>query len=326
MRYPPRKILAIDCSPFFRSLATLPALAALRVAHPQAVIVAAMSRGACELLNASGHINEAVDLGVSGRLTPGAVGAAKRAFKLVTATRNRSFDLVLDFSPRFETQLVARFGLGGRVVTPAIPSRLFDSVLGRKGKVLDHAVECVSVLRQVKVDIDPEPAGIRLPAEENARFEQLLGRHRSRGGEPIVLIHGCNSEQMPDNSWPGELAARLARGQHARVIAVDEPYSRDFTDRVGRSLPPNAIKLVAPRAMEVAAAVARASLVITDQPEMWHMARQLKTPMLELSFGQARQSDVGRVVISMASPAALDDAYDAGCEMLHQTRSPFLFG
>src|SRR5882762_7049665 len=118
MPHPARSILAIDAAPFGRSLALLPAMRALRASYPKALLVAATSTGIGELLGASGIIDEAIDLGVIKSSDRRFTGSLKRFAGLLKRARRLNFDLVLDFSPRIETQIAARLFVGARTLTP----------------------------------------------------------------------------------------------------------------------------------------------------------------------------------------------------------------
>src|ERR1051325_629330 len=116
MRDQPRSILIIDASPFGRSLVLLAVLRAIRAAHPYAHITAATASGTCELLTACKLADDTIDLG---HVHP-TQGSAKRLYKLFSRARRRNYDLVLDFSPRLETQMLARLSLRARTLTPMI--------------------------------------------------------------------------------------------------------------------------------------------------------------------------------------------------------------
>src|SRR6185436_373947 len=85
MPYRPRSILAIDASPFSRSLAVLPALQALQAAYPQARLVAAASRATCEILAVTG-LASLVDLGAVRSVDQGRGFALQSLIRLVRTT------------------------------------------------------------------------------------------------------------------------------------------------------------------------------------------------------------------------------------------------
>src|SRR6185503_16947767 len=106
MHYPAHSILAMDLSPFGRSLRLLPAISAIRKAYASAFIVVAANTGTCELITADNLADETIDLGVI-NMASGKSSGLKRSLTLAKRARRHSFDLILDFSPRLETMIVS---------------------------------------------------------------------------------------------------------------------------------------------------------------------------------------------------------------------------
>jgi ADP-heptose:LPS heptosyltransferase len=332
MSYQPRSVLITDVSPFGRSLFLLPAIRALRAAYPQTFIAVATSMGACELLSATGLVDEAIDLGI---IKPseggGYAGALKRAARLFNRSRHRDFDLVLDFSPRLETQMLSRFVVRGRVITPSRTPQVIEMLLGSRARAKrGQASDYQGVLRQLGIVMNDAQFAIALPSQEHAQFEQMLSKRGSRGGEPIVVLYAANPTSS--NGWPveafGETAVRLTHNFGARVIAADEPSDNAFTEAVGALLPQTAIKLVQPRAIELAAAIARASLVITDECGLAQVAMEMGTPVIEIGDNSTVQSASTAHRLARGSSRArvtTDEVYEIACEMLQSSRSASLF-
>jgi len=328
----PRSILVADVSPFGCSLFLLPAVRTLRAAYPKTFIAVATSKGTCELLTATGLADEVIDLGIIKSSPDGGYASAfKRAAQLFNRARRSDFDLVIDFSPRLETQMLSRFVMRARTITPSRMPQVIEMLLGAKSRgAKGQATSYESALRQLGIVMSGAQLAIRLPAEEHAQFEQVLDKRGSRGGEPIVVLYASNPAGA--GGWPvasfGEIAVRLAHNFGARVIAADEPSDKSFTEAVGALLPQTAIKLAEPRALELAAAIARASLVITDERGLAELAMELDTPVIEISDNSAAQppSKAHRVVAgSSRARVATDEVYDLACEMLQASRSASLF-
>ncbi|HYP27526.1 MAG TPA: glycosyltransferase family 9 protein [Blastocatellia bacterium] len=332
MSYAPRSILVIDTSPFGRSLSLLPSVRALRAAYPKTFITVAVNRGMSELLTAQKLADEVIDLGQikSGEQGPGA--SLKRLAQLVRKARRDDFDLVLDFSPRLETQALTRLFLRGRTITPSKLSNILDSLLGRRERgwrSADHGSECESVLSQLGLRCQEPGLLIEVPEDEHAKFEQNLERHGSRGGEPIVILHASNSGETFE--WPvahfAELASRLASNYGARIVALDDPACDGFTDAVGKLMPGGGIKMCAPRALELAAACARASIVVTDDSGLAALCGTVGTPVIELAdFPAPSHSRSHRVVQgSSRGRIEVEEVYSLACEMLRESRTVSLF-
>jgi len=288
--------------------------------------------GTCELLTVTGLVDEAIDLGIIKPLDDGSyAGAFKRAGRLLKGARRFDFDLVIDFSPRLETQMLFRFVVRARTITPSRMPHVIEMLLGGQWRrQRGHAVNYGSVLRQLGIAMADGEFAIRLPSEEHTQFEQMLSKRGSRGGEPIVVLYAANPASR--GGWPveafGETAARLANNFGARVIAADEPSDDSFTEAVSALLPDTAIKLAQPRALELTAAIARASLVITDESGLAQVAIEMGTPVIEIGDNSAGQpsSKAHRIVRgSSRSRVTTDEVYEIACEMLQSSRSASLF-
>src|SRR5262245_35724474 len=127
----PRSILVINQAHFGKALLMLPAMEALRRHFPRTFIRAAVATGIGELLLLHGLADEVIDLGITPAGEQNLGGAMKRLFKLLAKTRGGYDDLILDFSPRLETQIISRWRGSARYVTPSRISRLLDLLLKR---------------------------------------------------------------------------------------------------------------------------------------------------------------------------------------------------
>lgn len=337
MTNPPRSILVVESLPFGRALLSLPAIKALRFAYPKTLIAVAATRGIIELLTTGNLIDEPIDLGVVHTSNQGLFGAASRSARLFGSARKENFEMVLDFSPGPETQIISRIILGAKTVTPLSVGHFVDKLLGRNRtpRAGDHRAECASVLSQLGISVDDASPVILPSAEDNDKFEQLLARNKSRGGEPIAVLHGAIGDER--RGWPaekfGQLASMLSNNLGARVIAADEPHRRTFTGAVSSLLPKGSIKLASPRAIELLAAIARASIFITDEPGIADAASDFGTPVLEVAESSLiidRNDSSGSKnhrVIDGASRARIeaDDVYEIAAGMIQENRSSMLF-
>ncbi|MEK6304606.1 MAG: hypothetical protein AABO41_28315 [Acidobacteriota bacterium] len=320
MTYPAASILSIDVSPFGRSLALLPAMKVVREAYPNAFIAVAASTGICELLLNAGLVTETIDLGV---IKPVGEPSLNRIVRLIRNARRFNFDLVVDFAPRPETQFLSRLVLRARTITPSRLPLVIEFFTGGRRPIDERPRDYESVLRKLGLEARVGRVTITSAPEDNARFEELLSRSGSRGGEPVVVLYSAGGAE----AWPlasfGEIAHRLANNFNARVVAADEPADRVFTDALEAFLPKTAIKLAMPRAVEVMAAVARASLLITDEPNIATVAMGMGTPVIdvvELSNVVRRQGP-GSAPVS----GTTDEVYDEAAEILQESRSASLF-
>lgn len=331
MLYSARSILAIDMSPFGQSLALLPVMRALRASYPKTFLVAAAPGGTCELLRAGRLVDETISLGVVKVSDHGHAGGLKRLLGLVRGARRYSFDAILDFAPSLETQIVSRLVLRARVFTPSRLPRVIGMLLDLGSAGRPTRSDYANVLQQAGVEMNDARLAITPPVEEDARFEHRLASGGSRGGELIVLLYA--SKPGSRRFWPvgafGEIGTRLANNFNARIVAADEPTDHSFTRALSALLPPGTIKLAEPRALELIAAIARSSIVITDEPAIAQIASELSTPVIEIAdtiSTTIAPSSTHRIARgSSRSYVSADEVYEIASEMIQGNRSPSLF-
>src|SRR5215467_14637496 len=313
MRLDPESILALDASPFGRSLDLVPSINLVRAAHPGAYIAVAASAGICELLTSLRLVDKVVSLG---SIKPSRKGLGSSVLRLIRLSRSiggDEVDLVLDFSPGVATLL---FGLTRRakIITPVVNrrKRKGDANIGTNAGSRGRAAY-ESILDQLDLSTNISTWS-HVPAPfESSRFEQSLSRSGFKGGEPLLLLY--TGEVGWSRSWPihryTELAIRLHNSYGVRVIAADVPYSSDFTGSIGALLPKEAVKLLA--------AVARSSLVVTDDSGVAEMAGGLGTPVIDVGVPQGGVSKPG------SSSREIESVYQQACHLLLTSRTGGLF-
>jgi ADP-heptose:LPS heptosyltransferase len=319
MLYPANSILVIDVSPFGRSLELLPALEAIREAYPNAFIAVAASTGICELVVNGGLVSESIDLGV---IKADDTAGFKRAVRLIKDARRFNLDLVVDFAPKPETQFLSRFVLRARTITSARLPQVIEFLTRARRPGGERQAEYENVLRKLGLEV-----GGRLTykptSEENAKFEELLSRRGFKGGEPVVVLYTAGGV----GSWGfesfGEIAQRLTNNFNARVVAADEPGDENFTTALAALLPKTAIRLVQPRAVDLMAALARASLVITDEPNIATVAMRMGTPVIDVAAPSTTAPS--RASVPSRAATTTDEVYEEAAEILQESRSSTLF-
>jgi ADP-heptose:LPS heptosyltransferase len=329
MSYDPRAILVVDVAPFGKALLMLPALQALRDKYPQAFISVAAARGIGDLLEAVQLVDETVDLGIV-KATEQSYGSAfKRLFQLFTKTR-REYDWAIDFSPRLETQIASRLSWRTRHITPSGLANLVDIFIKRNGaRSGDHLAECATALKKVGISQVEPRFNIALPNEASLRFEDMVFRKETRHGEPIVVLY--SSRAGGADSWGVErfieTAHRLANNFRARIVVLDEPFSNDFTAALKEMVPAKALALAAPTALQFAAALARSSLVITDERGIAKMAADFDAPVIEIADSPSAYSTSGDYrVITSSSPSRVttEAVFETASELIQAGRTATL--
>jgi ADP-heptose:LPS heptosyltransferase len=324
MNYHARSILAIDASPFGRSLDLVPSISAMRAAFPAAYIAVAASAGICELLTSLRSVDKAINLGPIRPSDRGLGSALLRVFRLSRSIRHEEIDLVVDFSPGVGVvTLLYSLTRRARIVTAPLgrPRLTGSSRFGRASNRPVGAAAYASVLNQLDLEPDIEK-WVHAPApQESARFEEWLARSGFKGGEPVLLLYTMAAGWS--RSWSVEnfaqLAHRLSANYGVRVVVADAPSTTDFTSRMALSLPRDAIKLRSPRAVELIAAVARSSLAVTDDSGIARMASGLGTPAIDLGATGAAASP------STQAARDIEAVYRQACLMLQTSRTGALF-
>jgi ADP-heptose:LPS heptosyltransferase len=305
--FPARSILVLDLTPFDQSLELVPTIRALRAVYPNALIVGASSTGTCQLLHASGLVQDTIDLGSLRRQPVG-----RTLLRLARRARAKNFDLVIDFSPQVATQLLARFFLRSRTVSATTGPDLFGALLGWLGLPLRPRARrsrYESLLEVLDLRLEDRRIQVPLPNEENERFEQRLARNKFRGGEPLVVLHSNMSGSWDE--WPvsnfADLANRLSNNFGVRMVVADEPGDSIFSASISAYLSSSAVVLDRPEALQLGAAVARASVVVTDSEGVARFAEELGAPVV------------------VPRQRATDQVYDEVAETLLASRSASLF-
>jgi len=324
MRFEAHSVLALDASPFGTSLDLIPSINVIRSANPTAHIAVAASAGICELLTSLRMIDKAISFGA---IKPSQRGFGSGLLRLISLSRSvggDELDLVLDFSPSVSTLL---YGLTrrARIITPvASRQRMVGAPpFGRNRRRPAAADRYESVLSQLDLSSDISSwAHLPMP-EESARFEGSLARSGYKGGEPILLLYTMQTGWP--RSWPtpnyAELALRLSSNYGVRVVAADVPYSADFTSRIAFLLPRDAIKLRSPRAAELVAAVARSSLVVTDDSGIARMAARQGSPVIDIGTPPATAGSGP----SASANRDFEAVYQEACHLLQTSRTGALF-
>jgi ADP-heptose:LPS heptosyltransferase len=306
--YTASSILILDPGPFDSSLPLLPAIRALREASPNAFVAVASSTGVCQLLQASGMVQETIELGSIRR----GAGAGGRLFKLLRAVRQHDFDLVLDFAGHPATQLISRLFLRAKTVSSIIGLDAIAALLTPPGARPDRpgaSSRHARVLRRLGLDLKDARILAPLIREEDEQFEKKLADAGFRGGELLALLYSPGVES--GRGWPtgsfGEIATRLSNNFGVRVVVADEPADSTFTTAVASALPRGAVRLESPGAAQLVAAIARASVVVTTGEGVARIAEEFGTPVVR------------------PAGCSTEEVFDSAAQILQASRTPSLF-
>ena len=249
---------------------TLPAIDALRSAHPTARLRVVGNPAIAALANP----DEIVDQGCAefaSLYTPGGcvTGRARDAL--------RDLDLLVAYSTDTSGLLEERLvGLvPGQVIAcdPRPPQ-------GFTGHITDHLLDPV---RQLGLPIpDPLPT-IHVPERDKAWAADICGSHGIRS--PFVVVHPGSGGRR--KCWPVEKFVGLIRDLvHSGVttLVLHGPAEEDLLPALQSGLPPEALLLASPELPRLAALLAMGKLFVGNDSGPGHIAAAVGTSTLSL-FG-----------------------------------------
>jgi len=106
---------------------------------------------------------------------------------------------------------------------------------------------------------------------------------------------------------------------------ADIPYTSDFTAAMLPLLPKDAIKLRSPRAVEVVAAIARATMVVTDDSGIARFAARLGTPAIDMAGADSTRFGDLVFGVNGNTLATTDEVFNVACEVMQKSRTATLF-
>ncbi|GAA3791332.1 glycosyltransferase family 9 protein [Sphaerisporangium flaviroseum] len=260
-------------------LTVVPALRALRRAHPEHRIVLAAPAALGDLVSLIEAVDELVDM--SG---PGPVPLDRPAVAVNLHGRGPESIVALNRTRP------------GRLLTHAHPE--FPGVDGPPWRQMAHEVRrWCDLLEWYGLAADPADLLLDPPADNTADLlldppaDDTAGSHVSGAsavdGGPYVIVHPGASSRA--RCWPAERFAEVAAALHQRghrVLLTGNATERSLAFRVGTlaGLPHEAVLAGRTRLVDLARVVAGAGLVVCGDTGVAHLATALATPSVVL-FG-----------------------------------------
>jgi ADP-heptose:LPS heptosyltransferase len=302
---PPARVLCLRLERIGDLLMTLPALAALRAALPEAAIDLVVGSWNYELARAIPGMTRVETLDAAwltrGEGGLGTLALARRARRL----RSRHYDLAINFEPDIRSN----------VALAAAARRTAGFVSGGGGALLDVALDydptahtADNALRLVRralgLDDAPAPAAtLAIPdalAREAARLLQPLG------DGPKIGMHVSGGRAI--KQWPVErfhdVAERLIQDRSASIVFTGGLDDRELIDAARRGLPPDRVldltaddadRFRSPVSVDlvtVAAVLQQLALFVTGDTGPMHLAQAVGTPIVAV-FGPSDPARYG---------------------------------
>lgn len=292
MSFDPKKILVIDFGQLGDVVLSLPALRAIRVRFPKAHITIAVGKPGAEVINLSGYADDTLVVDRVALRDGFKPLSLLRVIEIVKDVRRRKFDFVIDLHSLSETNLLGFLS--------GAPKRLYSRRHGRSLEYLAnfHPPPPAEVESSERHLIDRYldvliPLGVkeanRLPQLKTRKaddlvVDQILGKAKVAMGTPLVgLFPGAGH---PGRRWPldkfADLADYLMRNDGVRVLVFAGPEERTLVREMRTMFPANTLILDNLTITELAAALARLAVFVSNDTGPMHIAVAVGTSVVAL--------------------------------------------
>ncbi len=337
----PTNILIIDFGQLGDVVLSLPALRAARKRFPNARITVAVGKPGAEIVRLANVANEVLPVDRVALRDGPKVASLVRLYKLVKQVRRADYDFVIDLHSLSETNLLGFLSGAPKRLYSRRPPRSWDFLANfeprppveddhRKRHLIDRYLD---VLLPLDVrDAEREPR-IASRVSDDAFVTSLLKKAKAEAGVPLVgLFPGAGH---PSRRWPlekfAELADFLIRNDGVRVVLFLGPEEAALSKDLKKAFPAGTVILDKLTIPQLAAALARLSVFVSNDTGPMHIAAAVLTPVVVLLHQRAPRSylpigDRHRFV-SKASIAeiSVEEVYEAAKSAFATDRSTTLF-
>jgi ADP-heptose:LPS heptosyltransferase len=340
MSFEPRNILVIDFGQLGDVVLSLPALRAIREKFPQARITVAVGKPGAPVVELSGYADATIPVDRVALRDGSKPLAIVRIMRLVQEVRRKEFDFVIDLHSLSETNLLGFFSGASHRLYARRPGRSLDFLarFDTRPPVEDtnhdrHAVDrYLDVLRPLGIHNAPRMPRLRARAEDDHAIEALLKKAKASSGVPLVgLFPGAGH---PSRRWPlprfAELADMLARNDEVRILVFAGPEEREMVAEVKATFPRSTIVLDRLSIPQLAAALARLSVLISNDTGPMHVAAAVGASVVLLLDRRAPHSYLPveghhRIIQRAIGDITTEEVYQAARELFVTGRTEALF-
>ena len=292
MTFEPKKILVIDFGQLGDVVLSLPALRSIRARFPSAHITIAVGKPGAEVINLSGYGNDTIVVDRVALRDGFKPLSLFRVIELVKDVRRRKFDFVIDLHSLSETNLLGFFS--------GAPKRLYARRHGRSLEYLAnfhprppaeaesserHLVDrYLDVLIPLGVQGANRVPQLKTRKADDLIVDRILAKAKIAMGTPLVgLFPGAGH---PERRWPldkfAELADYLMRNDGVRVLVFAGPEEQTLVREMRTVFPPNTLILDNLTISELAAALARLAVFVSNDTGPMHIAVAVGTSVVAL--------------------------------------------
>lgn len=341
MSFDPQNILVIDFGQLGDVVLSLPALRSIRERFPKARITVAVGKPGAPIVDLSAYADATIVVDRVALRDGSKVLSVFRIGRLVKQVRRERFDFVIDLHSLSETNLLGFLS--------GAPRRLYAR---RRGRSLDflanfhprpplednrptkHAIDrYLDVLIPLGIKDAPRIPRLRTRVDDDTAIEQMLKKEKADTNARLVgLFPGAGH---PDRRWPlerfAELAERLVRNDRVRIILFAGPEEREMVKQMRASFPPSTIIFDRLTIPQLASALARLSVFVSNDTGPMHVATAVGTSVVALLDRPTPNSFIPieerhRVIYSRRiMEMTVDEVYDASRELLATSRTATLF-
>lgn len=294
-----RNILVMRLDNIGDVIMTSPALRAIKENLPQARITLMASRAGTQATPLLPWVDDVLTWRVLwqdlGRLDfdPG------REWKLIETVRDRNFDAAIIFTSFSQTPHPA----GYLCYLAGIPLRLGESkewgggILSTEVKSAPDEIHQVErnlrLIESVGFQVSDRSLTIQIPESAQHNGAAKLSEHGLTSDAPYLLLNPWTSCQARTYPWERFAAAarQLAEITGWRVVVTGVENDRDRSNSLLEALKPYAIDLIGATSLpELAALIADAQLVLSNNTSTMHIADATRTPNVILFAGTDYES------------------------------------
>lgn len=294
-----RNILVMRLDNIGDVLMTSPALRAIKENLPQARITLMASPGGVQAADLLPWVDDVLPWRVLwqdiGKLDFDPV----REWDLISKVRDRQFDAAIIFTSFSQTPHAAGF----MCYLAGIPLRLGESkewgggVLSTEVKSAPDEIHQVErnlrLIESVGFGVSDRSLTIQIPDSARQSAKAMLLEHELSVDAPYILLNPWTSCQSRNYAWERFAVAsrELAQITGWRVVVTGMSKDRDRSATILEALKPLAIDLIGSTSLpELAALIADARLVLTNNTSTMHLADATRTPSVIMFAGTEYES------------------------------------
>jgi ADP-heptose:LPS heptosyltransferase len=338
MSFDPRNILVIDFGQLGDVVLSLPALRAIREKFPRARITVAVGKPGAPVVELSGYADATIPVDRVALRDGPKPWAIVRIIRLVQEVRRKEFDFVIDLHSLSETNLLGFFSGATHRLYARRPGRSLDFLarFHTRPPVEEgdkHAVDrYLEVLVPLGIRNAPRMPRLRARAEDDRAVEAMLKKAKANAGVPLIgLFPGAGH---PSRRWPlarfNELADMLTRNDEVRILVFAGPEERGMVAEVKASFPRSTLIFDRLSIPQLAAALSRLSVLISNDTGPMHVAAAVGTSVVLLLDRRAPHTYLPveghhRIIQRAIGDISTEEVYGAARQLLVMGRTEALF-